>query len=416
MKRLPPLTNSAGAVLVISLLLTGVLLLLGTILLTMASTESQIAFNDRNGLEALYVAEAGAEKTRGSLFIGLLAEATTPADVVRGNLPRNAESRHSLPPDPLGIFSSLSDVLGFLSRLGGPVPFHTSHFTVRVTQNPESPERGRGTGYTLRITSSGESRGARRTIETTVSFDPLLLARSPAALVLLNNEVEILAEGESFRISGQDRTSGGLPESLSRPAIAVQTQTALEEVLNRLTLGQARNITGGDGGAPSVQVVTSLLTSDLLEYIEGLLASRANRTLTGREQRLTSDLGGTPQLLIATGETGEGRDTAGHLRLGGSFRATGVLIVNGVLTLEGSARFEGILVIIADGASLSMRDSSVISGTVLLATPNPQNRGGRARLSIAGRSEILYSREAILKAAYLLYPQLISWREVTFLD
>jgi hypothetical protein len=59
--------NSTGAVLVVALMATLVVSLLGSAMLTLALTESQIAFNDRNATRALYVAEMGVERARRDL-------------------------------------------------------------------------------------------------------------------------------------------------------------------------------------------------------------------------------------------------------------------------------------------------------------------------------------------------------------
>ena len=57
-------SQEGGAVLVLVLLLTGFLLLLGSALLTIASSERQVGLNDRSGAQALYLAEAAIERTR----------------------------------------------------------------------------------------------------------------------------------------------------------------------------------------------------------------------------------------------------------------------------------------------------------------------------------------------------------------
>ncbi len=51
-----------GMALVITLLVMALLLLLGSAFLSISSTEIQIAFNERNGIQAFYLAEAGAER------------------------------------------------------------------------------------------------------------------------------------------------------------------------------------------------------------------------------------------------------------------------------------------------------------------------------------------------------------------
>src|SRR3989304_6699880 len=57
-------SQEGGAVLVLVLLLTGFLLLLGSALLTIASSERQVGLNDRSAAQALYLAEAAVERAR----------------------------------------------------------------------------------------------------------------------------------------------------------------------------------------------------------------------------------------------------------------------------------------------------------------------------------------------------------------
>ena len=57
-------SQEGGFVLVLVLLLTGFLLLLGSALLTIASSERQVGSNDRSAAQALYLAEAAIERTR----------------------------------------------------------------------------------------------------------------------------------------------------------------------------------------------------------------------------------------------------------------------------------------------------------------------------------------------------------------
>lgn len=57
-----------GAALVIALLVMAVLSLLGAAFLTISSTESQIAFNERDSIQALYIAEAGLARAKRDLL------------------------------------------------------------------------------------------------------------------------------------------------------------------------------------------------------------------------------------------------------------------------------------------------------------------------------------------------------------
>ncbi len=58
----PLASEERGVALVTALLIMGILLLLGTAFLTISSTETQIAINERNAVQAFFLAEAGVNK------------------------------------------------------------------------------------------------------------------------------------------------------------------------------------------------------------------------------------------------------------------------------------------------------------------------------------------------------------------
>ncbi len=77
-----------GAALVIALLLMGLLLLLGTAFMTISSTESQIAFNERNAIQAFYLAEAGLNKTISDLNAGAVCSSLRDVSLGSGTFTR----------------------------------------------------------------------------------------------------------------------------------------------------------------------------------------------------------------------------------------------------------------------------------------------------------------------------------------
>lgn len=112
-----------GAALVIVLLLMGVLLLLGTAFMTISATETQIASNERNAVQAFYLADAGLNKTISDLNAG-------------------------------AVCSSLSDV-----------PLGPGTFTRTVTLGPSLNERTvESTGYVPNSTSASKAQAQVKVI------------------------------------------------------------------------------------------------------------------------------------------------------------------------------------------------------------------------------------------------------------
>ena len=60
--------NEKGMALVVTLLLIALLILLGTLGIRSVATDLQISSNYRNGSQAFYIAEAGAEAARNQLM------------------------------------------------------------------------------------------------------------------------------------------------------------------------------------------------------------------------------------------------------------------------------------------------------------------------------------------------------------
>ncbi|MBI3989665.1 MAG: hypothetical protein HY347_08605 [candidate division NC10 bacterium] len=77
-----------GAALVIVLLIMGIMLLLGTTFMTISSTETQIAFNERNAIQAFYLADAGLNKTLSDLNAGAICSSLSDVPLGSGTFTR----------------------------------------------------------------------------------------------------------------------------------------------------------------------------------------------------------------------------------------------------------------------------------------------------------------------------------------
>jgi hypothetical protein len=381
---------------VLALLLAGFLLLLGSALLTIATSERQIGLNDRGAAQALYLAEAAVERAR-RLLPGLPVK-----DVLINNL-------------------LLGEWVTGTSIASG------THRAV-VTNNVisiDGIQQDRGTvvcGITtcdtdglLVITGTGSYQGALRVIRAVVEVPPIL--NPPGLLTILNADVDPLFEGESFLVSGFDRNVDASPGSApARPAFALITSEAASAVQAILTPGQQTRVLGA-GATPSIEVVSNAPTSDSLQRLKLQLASQADRVFINPgtiSQNLLGD-NAAGQVTIIKGDPSadlnQGLDTASDATLEGTGHGSGVLVVTGQLTLRGSYRFDGVVILVGDGSRLTLEGNAAIFGSVLIANRTARN-SGRAGFAMKERAQLHFSQEALRGAGRLLSATLRVWQEM----
>lgn len=390
-------SQEGGFVLVLVLLLTGFLLLLGSALLTIASSERQVGSNDRSGAQALYLAEAAIERTRrllpgfsvndvlvnNLLLGGWINGTSTDSGTYRATVTNNVASIGGLPQDggTAVCGSTTCDIDGLVV-----------------------------------ITGTGTFQGSLRVVRVVVEVPPIL--RPPAPLTLVNSTVDPLFDGYSFLVSGFDRNlDGGAGPSPARPAIALVSSEAASAVLGILTPGQQSRVLGV-GATPSVAVVANAATSDTLQRVKLQLARQADRVFvnpgTISEDLRRIDGGG--QVTLVTGhpsaDSNRGLDTAGDVILEGSGHGSGVLVVTGELTLRGSYRFDGAVLLVGDGSRLTLEGDSMIIGSVVIAN-RTTSHAGRAGFAIRDRAQLHFSQETLRGAARLLSARLRTWQEVS---
>lgn len=389
-------SQEGGAVLVLVLLLTGFLLLLGSALLTIASSERQVGSNDRSGAQALYLAEAAIERTRrllpglsvndllvNNLLLGEWINGTSMAlGTYRATVTNNVASIGGLPQD------------GGTAVCGGTT-CDTDGLVV--------------------ITGTGSFQGSLRVIRAVVEVPPIL--SPPAPLTLVNSAVDALFDGESFLVSGFDRNlDGGPGSSPARPAFAFISSEAASAVLGILAPTQQSRVLGM-GSTPSVAVVANASTSDSLQRLKLQLAQQADRVLIN-PGALSEDLRGNEgngQVTLVTGDpsadSNQGLDTAGSVILEESGHGSGVLVVSGELTLRGSYRFDGAVLLVGDGSRLTLEGDSMIIGSVVIAN-RTTSHAGRAGFAIRDRAQLHFSQETLRGAARLLSARLRTWQEI----
>jgi hypothetical protein len=384
-------------VLVVVLLLSGFLLLLGSALLTIASSERTVGLNDRHAAQALSLAEAGIERARrviprysaNDLLVNnqLLGEwvngTTTDSGTYAAAVTNNVVSIGGLPAD------------------GGTTACGTTTCD---------------TDRLLVIAATGSFQGALRVVKAVVELPQVLYP--PAPLTLTNGSVDPLFEGESFVLSGFDRRLDGGPGlSPARPALALVSSDTVSTILIALTAGQQSRVVGA-GATPSVALEPNAPASDALQDLKLRLARRADRVFvnpgTISEDLRAIDGGGHISLVAGdpSSDSNQGLDTAGDAILDGSGHGSGILVVTGQLVIRGTYRFDGVVLLVGDGSRLTLEGDSLIVGSVFIANRTTRN-GGRAGLSVKDRAQLHFSQEALRLAGGLLSARLLAWQEVS---
>lgn len=182
--------SEKGAALVIALLIMGVLLLLGTAFLTISSTETQIAFNQRDSVQALYNAEAGIERAK-SYLDGLNASGLSFNSTLN-------QWPFGQNPDPV---NRISVQMGALSVEGN----YLVQITDNIDDNPSNPSND--VDKKVIATSTGIFGRAQRLIVATIG------TRTPVGVITggnltISGNAEIGGSGANIHSNGNITISG----------------------------------------------------------------------------------------------------------------------------------------------------------------------------------------------------------------
>ena len=389
-------SRERGAALVLALLLTGLLLLMGSALLTIASSERKVGLNDRDAVQALFLAEAAVERARrllpGVALNDVLTSNRVLGDWVNGTAAGSGTYR-------VAVTNNVTSIGGLPQDGGVATCGETTCDTDRLVV----------------ITGTGSFQGALRVVRVVVEVPSIL--NPPAALTIVNGDVDPLFDGESFLVSGFDRNiDGSAGSSPARPSIGLVTSEAAAAVRSILTTGQQSRLLGA-GSTPSIDVVSNATTSDALQRLKLRLAGQADRvlvnpgTISGDLRRVDA----TGQVTIIKGDpsadSNQGLDTAGDAILVEAGYGSGVLVVTGQLTLRGSYRFDGVVLVVGDGSRLVLEGDATITGSILIANRTSGNLG-RAGIVVKDRAQLHFSQEALREAGRLLSARLLTWQEL----
>ncbi len=274
--------------------------------------------------------------------------------------------------------------------------------------------------YALRVIGRGSGlfRSQTQLLLHLTEDDPIL--NVPGALTLINggaaDSLRLDFNGNSFLNRGSDTAmpSAGLPGAIppgcsaaptteNKSGISLSSPSSDAETNSSLSGQQRDNVQGLSPGSTTNQYTNvasfeynngpgrpyDVSGAELQAMVNGLLPVATNLPPGNH----TANLGtpANPGLWNA----GNG----GSFQLHGSGVGYGVLIVTGDLTMTGSYRWEGIILVVGNGRFDLTGPGSTVHGAVYVAN----TKGGRTELTQHGNGTIIYSSQAICRAQRRLW-------------
>ena len=361
-----------GSALVMALMLLTFLLIPGTALLTSVTLDVKIGENYRSDTQLLYLAETGIEEARSLLR----SSASTPSQLLQSAAGSDGLLSGSRDLDTL--LASTDDV-PFINGGARSIP--------RLAIDTSGKPAGRYyvflrndaadgiTGLTdsnkvLTLLSVAILGDARKVLEVTVRkwrFPPL-----PSSLVLFGSPVRFVAADSSSEISGIDITGNGG----DKRSIGVRTAVDQLAILASIPAGTETQYPGRGNPSPppaDVGVIDALLDPRLrtpagMERVVDTIVENASDLIRPGWSGTTvlGNIGTTTDYRIAV--------VNGDCVLG-SGTGFGILLVRGNLSVTGSYRWNGLVLVIGQGSIAAVGPAiGTISGSVLIARTRADDR------------------------------------------
>ena len=216
-----------------------------------------------------------------------------------------------------------------------------------------------------------------------------------AALNIQAGEVDGAFNGNSFDVAGNDTNppsdpDGGASSGNDKHAIQARTDSGRDTMLDELALNQHDNVRGVDGNA---DVAAGAFSIDLFA-LHAEAMGEVDQTVTDNTINGNTTFG-SPNLPVIVHVTSD-------VRINGSAKGYGMLIVDGDLDVSGNFTWEGIVVAKDDDSiTWSGTGNSKVYGAVVLIgrEEGEDDDEGDAEVSISGNSKIMYSSVAINRLA-----------------
>ncbi len=422
-------TEPRGTVLMTSVLLLTLLATLGMGMLSSSLNENTIARNDANAHMALAVAESGIAHARKVISSALVA-GTTDLDA------RLALATTSNPWRPVYITPPSTSPLNDYAALGAGLGTYTVQISNNILQASYSLAGYKGNLYPVEpspstdvdkavwIESVGTYKNAKRTVRALVSFPQIV--DPPAAITLVDgaNPTQLTAgfTGNSFKIDGNDTQppdTGGTCGSQGAAKYGISTNSV-----------SSNNVIGN---AVSAQQEDNLLGQGFIAGAQGVDPKGSytnNGTYTrGQLQALTSSLLGQATPLRDASPQGDSYGCAvpttnpdgsfcsgpgvfkatSDMKLNGSGKGYGILIVTDALEMQGNYKWEGLILVVGKGSFAVTGSDSIAYGAVLVANTEPN---GTTNLGVAGNGGVYFSSQSICRVKNMLpTSSIVAWQQ-----
>jgi hypothetical protein len=286
---------------------------------------------------ALLVGSANIEATRNyrsALQVHFVAESAIADALQTLNGPGVVNFRND-------VVTNWTNVWGSGARSFAPLPGFT--YTVTPVANASNPENaGR-----LIATATG-ARGERNAVVAQVQRSNVPLTTPGAVYLATDQQTNATFNGNAFMVDGNDHDyNGGPGPAPPVPAIATRNDANTQETLGSLNQQQADNLLGL-GFSPGPPMVPSVGTypaapsiAQMNQFVDDLLARSGVVTYNSDRINGTATFGTTsaPQITHFTASGGV------TIKGNGNASGTGVMIVEGDLTIQGTLNFKGLIIV-----------------------------------------------------------------------
>lgn len=238
----------------------------------------------------------------------------------------------------------------------------------------------------------GSYRGWSRRVAAYLGPVPLLPTIT-TAIGVQNPSLDITLNGSS-QISGNDTTMAGVATGSSVAGLSIAPPGTTADLAAQLTGGEELRVVGA-GGSPSLGTTGTYDLNDIVDVLQNV----ADIVLTSN--RYSSYNFGTgvpsdPHIAFRSG----------NVKFAGNSQGAGIMVVTGDLTVTGTFRFDGVVIVLGD--ILNASGTMDICGAILQGPSASELRCG-------GTADIVYSSDAIALANSISgrYVAFNGWQELS---
>ena len=288
-----------------------------------------------------------------------------------------------------GVISFLTEVAddtswnSLMGTSAHQMPNYSSiQYTVNYMTNPAP------TATRMWITSTGQAPGSsQRTINERLG---LIQPYSCGAIDLPSSGISANFNGNNFSVDGNDYGIGATtPTAGSTPTLGIstRTQTDANTVVDSLSHQQEDNVSGTPvtGQVASVGPCTGPNQSRLQSIVSTILGQPSPPvvSLSGGNINGNVTLGtvGSPQITYYSGDT--------TIKGNGNASGSGILVVNGGLTIQGNLDFTGLIIVLGTTQITTVTGNATVYGAIWTTDLS---------LTVGGSAAVRYSTPSLALA------------------